>query len=295
MKSVDFFELCNDFNFPAKACTDLTEIYDKILNEKSLYEFLSDIAEKYRNNVKFSFYEEQITFEEKCSAFSIHPYYSQMIFYLYLSPILKLFYKEKGFDEKMFDGVKEGIKCKLDECFNVYGIYGSFVAIWFSRFFNFTLFPIKRLEFAPYISDFEYTNGDISISKGDYLIDVHIPSKGRLDHSEVLSSYSSAVDFFTQYYKKQFKAFFCDSWLLYPKNYEIIPNCKNIVSFMNDYHIYKWHDDPSNDDLWRIFGASSLNYPEKPLDENTYMQKQFAKHFTNGGSLGIGFGLKPIS
>lgn len=291
MKTNDFFKLCQDFNFCHEACAELTENYTKIRENERIYTHLFNIAEKYKNDVYFSFYEEQNKFENECSTASIHPYSAQMIFYLYLSPILKEFYKAKGFGDEMFNGVKEGIKCKLDECYNVYGIYGSFVAIWFSRFFTYTLFPIGRLEFAPYLSDFEYKNEQITIFKGDPLIDVHIPSKGRLDHDEVLKSYSKAYEFFTNYYKREFKAFICDSWLLYPENYNIIPECKNIISFMDDYRIFKWHHDPSNDDLWRIFGNSALNYPDKPLDNKTYMQRQFIKHFNKGGSLGIGFGL----
>ncbi len=294
MDTREFFNLCLDFKFCPEACKQLAECYKKIRNDKNLYEHLYNTAEKYKKGVDFSFYEEQIKFEKSCSSVSVHPYPAQMIFYLYLSPILKEFYKEKGLGDEMFEGVKEGIKCKLDECYSVYGIYGSFVAIWFSRFFTFTLFPIGRLEFAPYLSDFEYKNGGFDISKGDALIDVHIPSKGRLEHDEVITAYLKAYEFFTNYYKREFKAFICDSWLLYPENYNIIPNCKNIIAFMDDYHIFKWHQDPSNDDLWRIFGSSALNYPDSPLDDKTYMQKQFIKHFQNGGSLGIGFGLHMI-
>lgn len=290
-----FHKLCQDFDFPEQACLSLTENYKKITENQQVYDFLCQTAELYNRKVDFSFWEKQQEFENICSSISVHPYSAQMIFYLFLSPTLKSFYKEKGFSDKMFNGVKEGMKCKLDECYNVYGIYGSFVAIWFSRFFTFTLFPIGRLEFAPYLSEFDYRDDEINISKGDPLIDVHIPSKGRLEYREVEESYSMAIEFFTNYYKRTFKAFVCNSWLLYPENYNIIPNCKNIIRFMDDYKVLRWHEDKENEDLWRIFGSSALNYPQVPLFENTYMQKQFANHLKNGGSLGIGAGIYNIA
>lgn len=285
----EFCSLCIRARFPKESAEFLTEDYKKILSYETAVDHLSKSLFDYNRDERGDFYRGQEQFISICSPLGIHEYSLQMIFYIVHLPILEALYKKKGFDEKMFEGVLAGIKCKLDECINVYGIHGSFVAVWFSRFFNFNLFPIKRLEFAPLSCPIDMI--EKGIYKNDPLIDVHVPSRGRLDKNEVAESYRSAMEFFNNYYNKKHKGFFCESWLIFEKNREIIPECKNIMSFMDDYVIYKNEDD--NGDMWRIFGSSALSYPGLPLKKDTYMQKSFSRYIENGGNMGLGFGIYP--
>ena len=180
--------------------------------------------------------------------------------------------------------------CKLLECHAVYGIWSSFVAVWFSRFFNFTLYGIGRLEFVPYRSEYDYESENGIIKKGESVIDVHIPSSGKLDRSVVLESYKEAYSFFTNTLRLAPKAFVCESWLLFPKHREIIPKCKNIIDFMNDYETVIVEDDCGGSDLWRIFGGCDTSVPEK-LPRDTYMRSQYAEYLINGGVPGFAKGI----
>ena len=312
-----FESTCEYLQFPAEATEALSFQYGKIKCDPSSSELLSKVYEEYRDGcLSRSLYEYQISFEKICQEIDVHSFQSQMIFYICLVPLLYDKYLEKGIPESIFKDSVADLRCKLFECHRLYGIWGSFVAVWFSRFFNFTLYGIGRLEFALYNADEDIrpeiknrltTSGSAQetlaaskcaipyvIKKGDALIDVHIPSRGRLPHEEVISSYKAAYDFWKNTLKIDAKGFICESWMLFPKHEEIIPEAENLMSFYRDYDIYeKGYDD--GDDLWRIFYVFANKDCLELLPRKTYLQKKYAEYLENGGKSGWGKGVIPIS
>ena len=80
----------------------------------------------------------------------------------------------------------DDLRVKCEECFRVYGTYGTFVALWITRFHEMRCFAFGRLEaeVVPFRAD------------GSPVINIHIPSKGRLVESEFRASYQKAADFY---------------------------------------------------------------------------------------------------
>ena len=196
-----FTDTCRYLDFPGEAIESLCTQYEKIRLCPTTADYICKVFEEYSSNsLTESLYTHQVNFEKLCQDIDVHSYSSQMIFYICLVPALWDKYLERGLPEEIFRDSMADLRCKLFECYRLYGIWGSFVAVWFSRFFNFTLYGIGRLEFAPYSCDFDFTltkNGrSYCIKKGDPVIDVHIPSRGRLPHEEVLDSYKRALEFF---------------------------------------------------------------------------------------------------
>lgn len=289
-----FEETCTYLEFPREATENLLLQYGKITADPKASDFITKVYEDYKNDcLDNSLYSLQNSFEKICQDIDVHSFQSQMIFYICLVPPLYEKYQKRGIPEEIFRDSMADLRCKLFECYRLYGIWGSFVAVWFARFFYFTLYGIGRLEFAPYECDYDYEENGIIIKKGDPVIDVHIPSRGRLPHEEVLESYKKAYYFFKNFLKVTPKAFVCESWMLFPKHEEIIPCAKNLMDFYRDYTIVEEGLYPGGDDLWRIFYCFVKdNYDIIP--KKTYLQRQYADFLEKGGLSGWGKGICPI-
>lgn len=289
-----FEDTCRYLDFPEEAIESLAFQYNKIKRCPPAADFICGVFEDYKNDcLKDSLYALQGSFEKICQEIDVHSFSSQMIFYLCLVPALYDKYLARGISEEIFRDSMLDLRCKLFECYRLYGIWGSFVAVWFARFFNFTLYGIGRLEFAPYSCDFDFSYDGGQIKKGDPVIDVHIPSRGRLPHFEVIDSYKRAYDFFKNTLKIDAKAFVCESWMLFPEHEKIIPEAENIMAFYRDYTIVHKGLYPEGDDLWRIFYCFVKdNYDMIP--RKTYLQKQYAEFLEHGGISGWGQGICPV-
>ncbi len=280
----EFKKECKELDFPIEAINSLSEVFEKILSIDESAGMLEVTEKEYSLSfIPGGIAQRQFDFENLCEKYGIHSYQAQMIFYIVLIPCLRAKYVEKNIPMSIFRDSMADLRCKLYECYNVYGIWGSFVAVWFSRFFNFTLYGIGRLEFVPYGMEFDFESQKNGfIAKGEPVIDVHIPSKGRLPHDEVIASYKAALDFFKNHLHLSPRAFVCESWMLFPKHREIIPECRNIIDFMNDYELTELLPGEGMGDLWRIFNTNDYSDISK-LPRDTYMQRQYADFLMSGG------------
>ena len=274
-ESVRAYGLRADFQIEAikELCVQADNLPDKAIS------FLYDLNKEYEENTKLT-YEKQMEFEKLAAP--VHCYTAQMLFYMAFLPILEEKYRQKKLPERYFERVLFDLRAKLLECRAVYGIWGSFVAIWFARFFNFTLYGIGRLEFAPFHMECDYEGQGVTLKKGDFSIDVHIPSGAPLPYEEVLRSYREASEFFGS------SVFVCESWLLWPENKVLFANCPNLMAFWKDYDV--WETEESRDDLWRIFDAHHEKSPEE-LPRDSKLRLAYAEHLTKGKSVGWGKGV----
>ena len=263
-------------DYPDLAIEALVDEVGK-LSEAAL-DFLNACLVKYQDGEKIS-YAMQQEFEKLSE---IHCYPAQMLFYMAFLPDLEQKYKEKKLDFCFLERVLFDLRAKLLECHTVYGIWGSFVAIWFARFFNFTLYGIERLEFAPFHAEFDYEGQGVSVKKGDFVIDVHIPSGAPLPYESVLRSYRAAARFFGG------NVFVCESWMLYPAHREMLAECPNLMAFFQDYDVVESAEDKG--DLWRIFGAAHEESPEN-LPTDTKLRAVYAKRLCEGKPVGWGKGI----
>ena len=215
------------------------------------------------------------------------------LYYVALTRYLPELYKKKGIDESvMWDSLWD-FKYKHDECMELHGVPGFFANGWFYEFLRARLFKLGRLEFhiITYNSDPVTINGT-EIKRGDSVINIHIPSSGESFASEVrYESYHKAYHFFKDVFGKDIKLFYCHSWLLFPKNEEILGEKSNIVSFLRDFRNVKsaLYDDP-RDNMWRIFGK----YGEAPIEDlprDSSLRRAYADYLASGAHPGHGVGV----
>ena len=70
--------------------------------------------------------------------------------------------------------------------------------------------------------------------------------------------------------------FCCHSWLLFPKNREILPETLNMVDFIGDFYIYDSEEYDVFHDKWRVF-AKDFEKPNSELPEDTTQRRCLKK------------------
>ena len=287
MTSRELYDFCLSIGFPREASAFLADANEKLFSLPAASELIEGSIAEYAAGKDFSFSLRTERLAELSPTVGVHPYTSDMLFYLQLSPVLKEKYAEKGLPDEMFDGAMRDLLCKLYECREVFGIWGSFVAIWFARFFHFSLYTLGRLEFCLTNAPFDYEKDGLRIEKGQPCIDVHIPSCGKLVRGELEDSYRAAAAFFAPRLGTS-PAFHCHSWLLFPWHREVLPTDSGIRRFAEDYDAVRPAEDEG--DLWRIFGSADTEKPET-LPEDTLLRRLYKARLIEGKEIGGGEGM----
>lgn len=217
---------------------------------------------------------------------------AQLLLYVCFSRRLRERYAAAGIDDALFLRAMDDLRCKLWECKRMYGIWGSFVAAWFCRFFDMTRFALGRLQYEPDIYDGPaYTVGAHTLQKGDPVLNVHIPSSGPLVHEEVLASYAQAKVFFAGHFGEKPPVCMCHSWLLNPAIADMLPDSSRIVRFARTFTVTRVDPDPAFGDAWRLYNVEYTGNPAA-LPHDTTFQRGYADYLANGGVAAEGFGIR---
>lgn len=229
---------------------------------------------------------------------SYSEYTLNFVFLLSLLWEAKKRYSVAGTDEKLFYDTFADLLWKNRECYECKGVYGTFVTSWFANYYFMKRIALGRFQFelSKYVFPDSFTLPSGKVLKfGDYFVNVHIPSNGIPLTDEVRkSSYMEAYEHFKGVFEGGEVIFGCESWLLYPKNREIIPEGSNILKFMDDYEIAKSITMPVFTDKWRIFGKDA-DKKNKDLPEKTSLQRAYKAWFMKGHKAGMGIGFFSMS
>lgn len=266
-------------------------------------EYLTDVRKKLaENNYELTFKEAAKKYcREKCSiddAFKsvmdidtgLHEYTVHFMFMLYAAEFLYEMYKENNISEDIFWNTMVELRCKLNECYTVYKIWGTFVGYWLADIFRMKRFGLGRLTYERTLFEYEnYNKRGISIKKGDSVVGVHIPSSGPLTPEAVKESLKLAYSFFMSDTGKPMVVV-CDSWLLDTRLGKVFPENSNIKKFVNLFDVIYRREDENFSDAWRIF---SVDYTGNVsiLPQKTALQKSIAEFLKEGKKTGIGFGV----
>ena len=196
------------------------------------------------------------------------PYTMQMLPYLCLLEPARAKYAAAGLEEGIYHDSFADLLWKTRECHRIYGVWGSFVAAWFYRFFELKCFALDRLQFE--LTDFR---ADAPLNRGERVINVHVPSCGPLREADCEASYARAAAFFQMEDRTGGVPFVCDSWLLHPLCAGL-GETSGIRRFAARYRLLYIIDDPGYGDMWIIFGRPWDGEPDG-LPEDTALPRLF--------------------
>lgn len=268
-------------------CTKYSDEYYKY--KEILGDFLDSYVEEYTSR--------KITMREtldKLNAVSIpdvHTYTLHLMFILECTSYLLDKYRAEGIDDKHFYDSMRDIPCKIEECMNIHGIFGTFVAEWYGGFIHNGRMGFGRLQFDRRIYEGEpLILQGYTVEPGEFILGCHIPSMGPLHHKLCMDSYKQAYEFYRDRLRAGVLPIFCESWLLYPGYVPLFGEKSNTLEFIRDFQIYKTENAEVFKDCWRVFGTDYKG-DVSPLPDNTGLQKRFRAYIKDGGAFGYGFGV----
>lgn len=216
-----------------------------------------------------------------------------LLFFLLCMKPLKQRYQDAGLPLSYYDGIAFDLRSKLNECRRLKGIWGTFVAGWFYRFFSLGRFVMGRLQYERIPLPEAYCPHSMAHMAGQDVVNVHIPSGRPLIRDEVRASLAEAAAFYAPHFPNGQVIFVCHSWLLFPGHLEMLPENSGIRQFMEEFTVFDSFDDPQGRDLWRIFYREDVTDPDA-LPQETSLQRAYVKWLQDGKAVGGGAGIRII-
>lgn len=289
-------DLLKDNDYPDECKTLLLDCYDTIKADVQRSLTLEALLEAYRNNKDLKYSEIEKYVKEISDGIHFSEYTVWLLVYILMTKHLRELYLQKGLSLDIWHNGIEDLRIKAIECKELEGIYGTFVASWFPNLFRLRRFSLGRLQFeyAKFSEENFLCSDGTLLKKGDRTLAVHIPrSDVPLSKENCDLSYEAAAKFFADEFQGEKVVFTCSSWMLYPKNSEILHTKSNVRRFGEEYELVTVKDNKENEhpDAWRIFGV----YPDKDLTslpENSFIQKAYKSYMLAGGITGRAYGVK---
>ena len=229
------------------------------------------------------------TFDEIANATGVHTLTVQALFVMCAFLAMREEYTAK-YGAEIFHDSAADLVCKTEECVKSNKVIGTTSISWFNVFLRCDLFSLGRLQF--HIVPFRqpaYEGHGLTLREGDPVINIHIPSSGKLTEEGCFDAYRRAYRFFRHRFTGDVLPFVCSSWMLYERNLEFFPAGGNLVRFMSDFEIIANTEDAENKNLWRIYGEQPTDYTDLPRD--TTLRARLADYLQAGNAMGYGFGV----
>ncbi|MBQ8295685.1 MAG: hypothetical protein IJX87_04550 [Clostridia bacterium] len=284
--------VCDAFDYPVEAKSELINCYQTLKENKQAFTQFGDTLQKYADDHKtdFSMMSEQI--KNAAETAGINEYTAYTLFVLCLLQPLKNFYADNGYSSDMWGEVALDIRYKLLECYDVYGVYGTFVMPWFEKFFDLTRFCFGRLQMETVALDGDYVVNGVTLKKGDTVLSVHIPKTGRpLDKTSVEESYRKAREFYKEYFPSGYTVFTCKTYLMHSSTLSLLNQDSNIYKFVCDYEIVYCRDYEDYSELWRLFDRKINDRDVTDLPADTSLRRKFIEYMKSGQKIGYGHGI----
>ena len=268
-----FFEKTH---FPKAAVLFLSSLIEQHLTS------LCELSRQYRDAA----YDHQAIaplVEELAERFGYSPYSMWLCVILLASEEAMQRYRS----EEHFWCTMQDLRYKAQECFDLHGVWGTFVPFWYARFLKGTIVQLGRMQYdcQPWYGGEPVVCGDHVIQPGEPCIHLHIPSGGEpFDRAARLDSYRQAV----AYFGKPLLCV-CNSWLFYPPYEAVFAPTSNIADFRREFQIVSVQNMESCT-LWNVIGPT---YKQAPTNwpEGTSLQRAFKTYALQNGTFGTAIGV----
>ena len=199
-------------------------------------------------------------------------------------------YSGRGIGDDIFYPSMREITVWEKTCERERGHVGYYEWGWFVNFLDASIVRLGRLEFheVRFHDGLKWEKNGVTVKGGDRVINMHIPEDGPLDPDAVKDAFGRAYRYFG---RKDPAVFVCDSWLLWPGNYEFLGPDSRIRAFMDNFDLIDREDKKNAGDLWRVFGHRD-SYDPASLPKDTELRRRMADYLAkSGGVTGSGYGV----
>lgn len=127
------------------------------------------------------------------------------------------------------------------------------------------------------------------LKRGDPVLNIHIPGKGKLNYDAVKESFLKTVPFFNTYFPEyKWEALICNSWLLDTQLRQFLKSSSNIVKFQDSFYLFPVYSSDSTG-VYRFLFQTNVCKPEN-LPVNSSLQKSVREYLIGGSKIKIGGG-----
>jgi hypothetical protein len=207
-----------------------------------------------------------------------------LLSFLFFCEALSKKYEEKGIEESVLLDTLRDIVIWTDIWSAQKGEMYLGELIWLSRHMKMQLFRLGSLEFI--MGKAPADCKELGLSKGDNVLDVHIPHNASFTEEDCRRSFEMAKEFFAKHYPEfEYNHFTCQSWLLDTELRKLLKPESNILKFQSMFKIVDGSENEAYSALKYVFdwGTTRINlrnaYPVSTLAEN------MKKHVLRGGKL----------
>lgn len=170
--------------------------------------------------------------------------------YLYFCEKLEKRYAEQGIDNAVLMDTLHDLVLWTDTWSELKGQLYLGELAWLRYHLSMKLFKLGRLQFAPGGAEMDVP--ELGISKGDPMMEIHVPAVGPLEPALVQNSIERAKAFFARYYPDyRYRYFTCHSWLLDTSLKQLLGETSNIIRFQNMFAVL--HEEKSDAILRYVF------------------------------------------
>lgn len=210
----------------------------------------------------------------------------RLAFCLYCVDRMYDIYKQKGLSDRVYLDSLIDLRVWALTCMRNYGEWGMEEFKWLQHALRGKVIRMGRLQFEENVYEYgpDYNAHGVSLKRDDPVIGVHIPEDGPFTTEQRLDAYKQAYKYFGN------PVFVCESYLLYPPQYDFLKPESNIIKFMNEFEVVHVHEDRFRQDMWRIFGLRE-RYDPKELPRETSLQRGYAEHLEKTNVNGWGYGV----
>lgn len=284
----DFFE---EFSYPEEARAAFEQAYDIIAADAALESGFQALLQSYASDKNMDYDQAFKKMAEISAGAGIHEYTGNFLMLACFSKTLREYYRQEGIDVQIWHTSMCDLKWKLDECRCVYGIWGTFVPGWYGGFFNMTRFGFQKLQFEIVPFRYHYEKDGIVLNPESPVLNTHIPRTGeRLDPESVRRSYELGAAFFKERFQVDSVAFVCHSWLLFPRNKEVLSPDSNLYSFISGFDILDVEEADDYSEVWRLFDVNYEGDVDK-LPQDTSFRRAYADWIRKGEKIGCAYGV----
>ncbi len=284
-------EFMESFEFSKEDKQVIEKAFDSLEASSEAYQEFLQFLKTYDEDIKCDFTSMRLRMIEVSVKAGIHEYTGFLILFICLSKSLKRYYQEAGYSEEIWFTSMCDLKYKLDECKEVYGIAGTFVPEWYPRFYSLGRFGFGKLQFEIVPFKREYAKNGVVLKPDSRVINVHIPRTGtKLDRDSMKASYKMAAEFYKEILGEEPVVFVCHSWLLYPRNKEVLSEKSNLYAFISDFDIVEVELYEDYKEVWRLFDVQYDGNVDH-LPQNTSLRRAYAEWIRKGEKTGCGYGV----
>ena len=173
--------LLSRWDYPAEAVDTLGRAMESAMGHPRTRALLDGASEAYGAGAELDMEGVLAQISDMAADCGEHPFTMQLLPYLRMLESAERRYAAVGISQEIYEATFADLLCKARECRRVYGVWGSFVASWFTGFFELKRFALGRLQF-----EFSSFEADEPLPRGERVINVHIPARTARTHTSAL-------------------------------------------------------------------------------------------------------------